>query len=753
MHKRIIAVAVLGCAFATMVIGHPDDPKVKDIKPRYEGPGWRAATRGDVPLNFQSVGVKLESWISVPDFGDHNRANDCWGYTSPAGREYAIIGLSDGTAFVEVTDPANPEIVTQFAGPSSIWRDIKTYQTFAYAVSEGGEGIQVFDLSNIDAADDRITQLANVTTGGSLASHNVAIDTDSGFLYRCGGASNGLRMYDLDEPTSPEFVASWPDRYVHDAQIRTMDVPGHPNNPRQIAFCCSGFNNGWDQPGIDILDVTDKQNIVLLSRYEYPNAVYSHQAWLSDDNQYLYLNDELDEGTFGIESKLIIIDVSDLSAPFQVDPVANGNPAITHNLYAKNNHVYAANYTSGLRIFDTSNPTEPVEVAWFDTVPNSEAPTYNGLWSNYPYFPSGTVIGSDIERGLFVWSLEIDQLQIAQTSEPTNIISPAGATVSFDVMELDGVLESSSVKLLYDTGSGFSEAALLGRGGGSYDATLPELPCGATVRWYIEASTTGGAVVTLPALGEDAPFVGLVAESLVTLVADDAETDLGWIAAGDAVSGGWERGVPVDDAGWPHDPSTDGDGSGSAWLTGNAAGNTDVDEGSVALTGPVWDLSSGPIVIEYKYFLKLNNDNGDDALAVEMSVAGDGGPWTEIARHSLNGGPNWQSHTITPDDLADVGVTPSDTTVLRFTVNDDGASSIVEAGLDGLLIRAVNCVATVPGDATGDGAVGLADLLAILAGWGECEAPCPPCDVDLDGDCSVGLSDLLSVLSNWGAGG
>jgi choice-of-anchor B domain-containing protein len=398
----IAAVVAIGATF--MAHAHPDDPKLKDRQPAYEGPGWRAGVNLDAPgLDFPAQGVELMAWLPIGEFGSFNNANDCWGYVSPAGREYAILGLSGGTAVVEVTEPGNPLIVDVIDGPSSLWRDIKVYQHYAYSVTEGsGAGIQVIDLGDVD--DGEVTLAATINAGGTTRTHNVALDAESGYLYRTGGSSNGLRIYSLDDPTDPQLVGEWSTRYVHDAQVVTYTEG--PYAGKQIAFCCSGYNGGWVETGLDILDVTDKGNIVEMGRLLYPNAAYSHQAWLSEDRQYLYLNDELDEnGT--LPTTTFVIDVSDLDDPAYVDTFTNGNTAIGHNLYVRGDLIFEANYRSGLRVFDASeDPVQPTEIAYFDTYPNSDGASFNGLWSNYPFFPSGTVIGSDIEKGLFVWSVD-----------------------------------------------------------------------------------------------------------------------------------------------------------------------------------------------------------------------------------------------------------------------------------------------------------------------------------------------------------
>ncbi|MFQ5489288.1 MAG: choice-of-anchor B family protein [Phycisphaerae bacterium] len=410
--------AALICSLAVTVLtasswAHDDAEFQADRQPPYNGPGWRAANGGVPPIVFAQQGVNLMSWIPLVEFDPTvTSADDCWGYVSPSGREYALIGLSIGTGIVEVTDPANAQILTVMPGPNSIWRDIKFYQQFAYAVSEGGDGIQVFDLSQIDAG--LVTQVNTITSGGTTATHNVAINTQSGFLYRVGGGSaplKGLRIYSLANPQSPAFVGEWSQRYFHDAQIVNWTQP--PFAGREIAFCFAGDTSGGGNPGLDILDVTDKANITQVGSinlslppiFSHP-ALFSHQGWLSVDRRYVYLNDEVDEGSLGTTTTTRVIDIADLTAPVQVAIFTNGNSARDHNLYTVDNLVFEANYRSGLRVYDAFDPLAPVEIAHFDTYPPDDNANYNGLWNVYPYLPSRVVLGSDIEKGLFVWTVD-----------------------------------------------------------------------------------------------------------------------------------------------------------------------------------------------------------------------------------------------------------------------------------------------------------------------------------------------------------
>lgn len=390
---------------STFLSAHDGDQFQEDRRPPYNGPGFRAAEGGSSPIEFPQSGIELLSWIPLVEFlPTVTSADDCWGYVSPAGREYALIGLSLGTGFVDVTNPAMAQIIAVKSGPSSIWRDIKIYQDHAYVVSEGGSGIQVFNLSLIDTGI--VTLVNTVTTGGRTATHNVAINVESGYLYRAGGGGSpvkGLRIYSLADPSNPVFVGEWNDRYCHDAQI--VNWTTGPFAGREIAFCSANDTSGGGNSGVDILDVTDKSNIVRITSFLYSDAEFSHQAWLSPDRRYLYVNDEMDEIRLGRTTTTRIIDVSNLANPVEVGTFTNGSRAIDHNLYTLGNFIFEANYRSGLRIYDASNPVAPVEVAFFDTFPENDNANFNGLWNNYPYFPSGIVIGSDIEKGLFVWSV------------------------------------------------------------------------------------------------------------------------------------------------------------------------------------------------------------------------------------------------------------------------------------------------------------------------------------------------------------
>ncbi len=404
--------AMLGTA--TIVLAHTDDPKGQAVlPPSFDGPIWRRAVEGATGTpggamspagGFDADGVNLESHVPLGAFdGTHDTANDVWGYVAPSGREYAIIGLRCGSGIVEVTDPANAQIVGTILGACSLWGDVKVFGHYAYKVTdvEATVGVQVIDLSDVDNGN---VTLANTFSGETFC-HNIVIDEASGFLYCVGGTPYGFAVFDLNaDAENPPLVGQWADRYIHDAQVVTYTEG--PYAGRQIMFACSGDNGGWSDARLEILDVTNKASVFTTGQEFYSNAFYSHQGWLSEDRQHFYLDDELDEAQSGNLTTTRIFDVSDLSNPTEAGTFTNGLATIDHNLYVRGSLIFAANYTSGLRVFDAADPLAPVEIAYFDTRPEGNETDFFGLWSNYPLLPSGTVLGSDEQRGLFVWSVD-----------------------------------------------------------------------------------------------------------------------------------------------------------------------------------------------------------------------------------------------------------------------------------------------------------------------------------------------------------
>lgn len=341
---------------------------------------------------YSAHNVRLYSQIT-PQEMNGTGGNDCWSYVSPSGREYVIAGLYETTAFVEVTDPVNPVIVHIEPHSSSITGDMKVYGQYAYSIGDY-YNLQVFDLGRID---EGVVAKVNERP---FRTHNVALNEESGYAYMCASShGSGIVALDLSDPVTPTIAGhiNPTGGHVHDAQVVTYQ--DGPYAGREIAFCPSGY---WR---FDIIDVTDKGNMFLVGSLVYDGLNYCHQGWLSDDRQYFYLDDELDElNGYAPTTRTLVIDVSDITNPRHVSSFTSGRTSTDHNLFWKDGFIYEGNYSSGFQLFDArTDPLNPTHVGWFDTYPENDAPGYgHGVWTALPFFPSGMVVANDRDRGLFI---------------------------------------------------------------------------------------------------------------------------------------------------------------------------------------------------------------------------------------------------------------------------------------------------------------------------------------------------------------
>ena len=365
---------------------------------------------------YECDNVDIISFLPIKDMGGGRgaRLNDVWGWTDPeTDREIAIVGRTDGTAFVDVTDPYNPAMLGNLpktpGSRSSVWRDMKVYQDHAYVVADGaGEhGVQVFDLRRLRAegGPDAVFE-PDYTYPGIHSAHNIVVNEQTGFAYAVGSSGGGetcgggLHMLSLDDPSRPAFAGCFFDEstgrrrtgYSHDAQCVIYHGPDEEHQGKEI---CIGSN----ETALSIADVTDKSAPVALAAVDYPSVVYAHQGWLTEDHRYFYMNDEGDEPQGLVEgTRTLVWDVEDLDEPVLAKEYIAQTPDTDHNLYIVGDLMYQSNYGAGLRILDISDPVDPIEIAYFDTTP------YEGgaSWSNYPYFESGIVVVTSTGDGLFL---------------------------------------------------------------------------------------------------------------------------------------------------------------------------------------------------------------------------------------------------------------------------------------------------------------------------------------------------------------
>lgn len=335
------------------------------------------------------------------------QGNSCWGWTDPAtNHEYALMGLTNGTAFVDVTDPLNPVHLGNLPSHTgnSTWRDVRVFENRAYVVADnnGAHGMQMFDLTRLRGA----TSVQSWTEDGHYAgvgrTHTIGINESTGFAYLSGTdtVSGGLHVVDV-RPNSPTYMQKVGgfsgDGYTHEAQIVNYTGPDARFAGREIAFAAN-------EDTVTIVDVTDKSAMSQISRTGYPNAKYTHQGWLTEDQRYFVYNDELDElQVAGINKpRTHVMRVDDLMNPVYVGYFEGTETAIDHNLYIKDGLIYESNYTAGLRVLKINDIATAnfEEVGWIDTRPGDTGEAFRGAWNNYPFFKSGTIVISDINEGL-----------------------------------------------------------------------------------------------------------------------------------------------------------------------------------------------------------------------------------------------------------------------------------------------------------------------------------------------------------------
>ena len=385
-------------------------------------------------ITYSCKNYNLMSRISLGEL-NADAGNDCWGWTdSSTGKEYAIMGVNNGTVFVDITDPVNPFYLGKLptATIDSSWRDLKVYKDYAFIVSEAeGHGLQVFDLSKLRGVQSKQTFSSDYLYYGYGHAHNIGINEKTGFAYTAGSGSSknpvGIHALNINNPLKPKLELSLDEiGYSHDVQVVIYDGPDLDYVGREIYI-------GSNENKVVFVDVTEKTNPKIISSFFYDHQ-YTHQSWLTEDHKYLLMGDELDELDSSFQSlvnktRTIIIDVTDLDNPVRHFNYISETDAIDHNGYVVGSKFFLASYTAGLRILDISNISNKQinEVGFFDTHNDQNSPglskisntkqqdpggdhsgrkgnikAFNGAWSVYPFFESGNIIISDINSGLFV---------------------------------------------------------------------------------------------------------------------------------------------------------------------------------------------------------------------------------------------------------------------------------------------------------------------------------------------------------------
>lgn len=361
-------------------------------------------------LFSQSNGVTFISNIDVPHgvSPQGTEYSGCWGWVSPEGKEYALLGTYTGTSIIDLNLETPAEI--QFIpGPPATYayREIKSYKHYAYIVSEGGWGVQIVDLSQLPDTAILVRTFTHSKSGKNIQrSHTVTLA--DGYLYLNGSATwspGGAIIFSLKEdPTFPKYVGEYQPMYIHDSYVRNDTL-----------FGAAIYGGG----GLYIADVSDKANPVQLGKISYTGSG-THHAWASMDGRYAFSSDEIGSTAHNMKVwDLAALPASSLVAEYRAEPTSN-----IHNIHGRGNYVYASHYTAGMTVIDVHDPTNPVEVGRYDTYSGASG-GYAGCWGVYPYLPSGRWLGSDMTRGLFVCTFD----SLAPRRRPSLVFPSDGAVL------------------------------------------------------------------------------------------------------------------------------------------------------------------------------------------------------------------------------------------------------------------------------------------------------------------------------------
>ncbi|MGI5308586.1 choice-of-anchor B family protein [Rheinheimera sp. WS51] len=412
--------------------------------------------------NFSCSNIDLVGHVALADFSTRpSAANDIWGHVDlNTGTEYALIGLTNGTAVVNLATPDAPQVTGIIRGSTTSWRDIKVYQYFdqalrrwqayAYVSSEGSDGIQIIDLTRLPsdislAATYRgVTSSHNVFISGIDYSTNTRNSAAAPLLHIVGQNTQrgAVTTLSLANPTqlSPVWQQNTALRsdYTHD--VATLEITDNraisdcKQSPCQLLF-------DFNEQEVKLWDASIANEPSKLAQFSYDQASYVHSGWATEDNRYLFVHDELDEVDFSLKTTLHIFALDDLRNPVLQSVWRGPTRAIDHNGFVRGNRYYMSNYQRGLTILDISNPASPIEAGYFDTFLPSDGAAFNGMWGTYPYLPSGVVLGSDINSGLYI---------LADNTKET-----AAGTLSFSQSAIEVTPgQVAQIKVQRPTGSG-----------------------------------------------------------------------------------------------------------------------------------------------------------------------------------------------------------------------------------------------------------------------------------------------------------
>lgn len=709
-----------------------------------------AAVLISVGMSAQSsLNTTLTDQLAAPS--GQTLANIC-GYTAPNGNEYALLGAANGMVIVDVTNPSNVTQIVQIPMVSSLWKEIKVYDHYAYVTTEGTNGaLQIVDLSAIPATNAASYTYHTYHGDGAIAGqlstvHALHIDTTKGFCYLFGSNlfNGGAIFLDLNtDPYNPTYAGNYSvgngnAAYVHDGYV--------DNDTLYAGHIYVGY--------FAIVDCSNKSNPQVLGTQTTPTA-FTHNTWLSADRKVIYTTDE------NTNSFLAAYDVSDPQNIQELDRIHSWNPnsgSIVHNTHVVGqNWAVTSWYRDGFVITDVTRPHNLVNVGWYDTY-NGSGTGFDGDWGVYPYFPSGTIVVSNINEGLFVFSptyvracylegnvydslcgsplqgvtVTISSVNVTEVTDISGDYAmgtaiPGTYTVTYskpgyNTVTMNNVVFAPGQVNMFNVGM-FSPTAFA-ISGHTEDATstvaLPNisvevsnasnaylftsdsngdfLNCAGVPGTYDVYSTAWGyqMICTQATLSSASAPLSLQLDSGYE---DDFTFDLGWTVTGNASTGAWVREEPIGTTNnTPNDANPDVDANGDCtdkcYVTGNGGGTAaqdDVDGGNTVLTSPMMDLSTyGDAWVHYSrwFFNAGGSGNPNDSLCIRVSN-GITTVTLEKVTAASSGNSSWQRRSYRLQNYITV------TNNMRIIVEtaDNNPGHLVEAGFDHFVVADSNALA------------------------------------------------------------
>lgn len=375
--------------------------------------------------SFACNKLDLLAHVNLSALGNQaSHGNDIWGFVDVnSNREYALVGLTNGISVVDVTQPTSPLVVSFIASEQTIWRDLKVYQyydntrqrwmAYAYVTADAASvGTMILDLNNLPLKVEKVS-----VEGTDLSAHNIYIsnvDYSTGvaltgrapYMHIAGSNKNGgaYNSYSLTNPLAPTSVYKNASNsralYSHDLSSLWITDSRRSQCVNTIQDCDVMLD--FNEDAFLLWDKTNAAQPSTLSRTDYQFVSYVHSGWWTEDKQFIAIHDELDEQRFGLKTRVRFFSINNLRSPQMVGEYIGPTDAIDHNGFVRGNRYYISNYERGLVVLDITDPTQPTEVGFFDTYPLADSASFNGAWGTYPFLPSGNILVSDINSGLYI---------------------------------------------------------------------------------------------------------------------------------------------------------------------------------------------------------------------------------------------------------------------------------------------------------------------------------------------------------------